>query len=96
MRHVFRSLRYTSTTRVRISLLTRNSSVNSVIATHSRMISAPLSLMTSCGTIVFPSDFDILRPSRSIRKPCVRTSRNGGRPRVASATSNELWNQPRC
>ena len=43
-----------------------------------------------------PSDFDILRPSRSIRKPWVSTSRNGGRPRVASATSSELWNQPRC
>ncbi len=47
------------------------------------MISAPLSLITSCGAIVLPTDFDILRPSRSIRKPCVSTCRNGGRPRVA-------------
>ena len=52
--------------------------------------------MTSCGEMTLPIDFDILRPSRSIRKPCVSTSRNGGRPRVASATSSELWNQPRC
>ena len=54
-------------------MLTRSSSVNSVIATHRRMISAPLSLMMSCGTMVLPTDFDILRPSRSIRKPCVST-----------------------
>ena len=59
-------------------------------------ISAPLSLITSCGRMVLPSDFDILRPSTSIRKPCVSTSRNGGRPRVPRPTSSELWNQPRC
>ncbi len=77
-------------------MLTRSSSVKSLIATQRRRISAPLSLMTSCGAMTLPSDFDILRPSRSIRKPCVSTSRYGGRPRVASATSSELWNQPRC
>src|SRR5215207_1934103 len=52
--------------------------------------------MISCGRITLPTDFDIFRPSRSIRNPCVSTSRNGGRPRVASPTSSELWNQPRC
>ena len=46
--------------------------------------------------MTLPTDFDILRPSRSIRKPCVSTSVKGGRPRVASATSSDLWNQPRC
>ena len=34
--------------------------------------------MTSCGSIVLPSDFDIFLPSSSIRKPCVSTALNGG------------------
>ena len=41
-------------------------------------MSAPLCLMTSCGAIELPSDFDIFRPSSATRKPCVSTSRNGG------------------
>ena len=37
------------------------------------MISAPLSLMMSCGRIVLPSDLDIFLPSSSTTKPWVTT-----------------------
>jgi hypothetical protein len=59
-------------------------------------MSAPLCLITSSGAIESPRDFDIFRPSMSIRKPCVSTCWNGGRRRVPSPTRSELWNQPRC
>jgi isoleucyl-tRNA synthetase len=44
-----------------------------VVTTQSRNMSAPDCLMTSCGTTVLPSDFDILRPSSSMVKPWVTT-----------------------
>ena len=63
--------------------------------TQSRRISAPLCLITSCGSMALPSDFDIFRPCSSTTKPWVMTSRYGARPRVPMPTSSELWNQPR-
>src|SRR4029078_11335014 len=58
-----RSLRYASRTRARICLPTRSSSRKSLIATHSRRISAPLSLITSCRRILVSNDVDIFRPA---------------------------------
>ena len=52
--------------------------------------------MTSCGAMVLPSDFDILRPSSSSVKPWVTTMSKGARPRVPQLSSSEEWNQPRC
>ena len=49
------------------------------------MISAPLSLMMSCGRMVLPSDLDIFLPSSSTTNPWVITALKGGRPRVAEA-----------
>ena len=48
---MLRNFRYASITRWRICLPTRSSSRKSLIATHRRRISAPLSLITSCGWI---------------------------------------------
>ena len=45
-------------------------------------MSAPEFLITSCGAVTLPSDFDILRPSSSSTKPCVSTTSNGATPRV--------------
>ncbi len=61
-----------------------------------RKMSAPDCLMTSCGAVTLPVDFDILRPCSSSTKPCVSTTSNGARPRVPQASSSEDWNQPRC
>src|SRR3954462_2356508 len=61
-----------------------------------RRISAPDCLMTSCGAVPLPSDFDILRPPSSSTKPCVSTTSNGARPRVPQLSSSDEWNQPRC
>jgi hypothetical protein len=41
--------------------------------THSRRISAPWVVITCCGEIVLPSDFDIFRPCSSSVKPWVTT-----------------------
>ena len=43
-------------------------------ATQRRRMSAPDCLITSCGAMTLPSDFDILRPSSSRTKPCVSTT----------------------
>ena len=59
-------------------------------------MSAPDCLMTSCGAMTLPSDFDILCPSSSSTKPCVSTMSNGARPRVPQLSRSEDWNQPRC
>ena len=40
--------------------------------THRRRISAPSVPATCCGAMPVPFDFDILRPSMSMTKPCVR------------------------
>ena len=74
----------------RICLPSLSSSRKSPIVTHRRRVSAPLSLMMSCGSMELPSDLDILWPSTSMMKPCVTTSRNGGRPacRGRPATSS--------
>ena len=59
-------------------------------------MSAPDCLITSCGAVTLPSDFDILRPCSSSTKPCVSTTSKGARPRVPQLSSSEEWNQPRC
>src|SRR3954463_2794948 len=59
-------------------------------------MSAPELLITSCGAVTLPSDFDILRPASSSTKPCVSTASNGATPRVPQLSSSEDWNQPRC
>src|SRR5258707_15506219 len=59
-------------------------------------MSAPLCFMTSCGAMTLPSDFDILRPSSSRTKPCVKTASYGARPRVPHDSISEELNQPRC
>src|SRR5437763_3906352 len=59
-------------------------------------MSAPDCLMTACGSIVLPSDFDILRPCSSCVKPWVSTMSNGARPQVPQLSSSDDWNQPRC
>src|SRR4029079_9991645 len=59
-------------------------------------MSAPDCLITACGAVTLPSDFDILRPFSSSTKPCVSTTSNGARPRVPQDSSKEDWNQPRC
>src|SRR5271163_2167309 len=59
-------------------------------------MSAPESLITSCGEVTLPSDFDILCPLSSSTKPWVNTASNGARPRVPQLSSSEDWNQPRC
>src|SRR5262249_19063282 len=61
-----------------------------------RRMSAPDCLITSCGAVTLPSDFDILRPSSSSTKPCVSTTSKGARARVPQDSSSEDWNQPRC
>ena len=61
-----------------------------------RRMSAPDCLMTSCGAVTLPSDFDILRPCSSSTKPWVSTTSKGARPRVPQDSSSEEWNQPRC
>ena len=64
------------------------------------MISAPLSLMMSSGSIELPSDLDILRPSSATMKPWVTTSRNGGRPRVPGGSGcddpHDIIEHPEC
>src|SRR6187455_3666796 len=59
-------------------------------------MSAPESLITSCGAVTLPVDFDILRPCSSSTKPCVSTRSNGARPRVPQLSKSDEWNQPRC
>ena len=54
-------------------------------------MSAPLSLMTSCGSTELPSDFDIFRPSSATMKPWVSTWRNGARPRVPDLAAFQDW-----
>ena len=61
-----------------------------------RRMSAPDCLITSCGAVTLPSDFDILRPFSSSTKPWVSTTSNGAPPRVPHDSSSEEWNQPRC
>ena len=61
-----------------------------------RRMSAPDCLITSCGAVTLPNDFDILRPCSSSTKPCVSTTSKGARPRVPQLSSSEEWNQPRC
>ena len=55
-------------------------------ATHRRSTSAPSVLMTFCGRMTLPSDFDILRPFSSTVNPCVSTARTA-RGRAARPTS---------
>src|SRR4026209_1570957 len=50
-----------------------------------RRMSAPDCLITSCGAVTLPSDFDILRPCSSSTKPWVSTTSNGARPRGPQA-----------
>src|SRR3954451_21869590 len=59
-------------------------------------MSAPLSLMTSCGAVTLPLDFDIFSPRSSKTKPWVSTTSKGARPRVPQDSKSEEWNQPRC
>src|SRR6267378_3279519 len=59
-------------------------------------MSAPDCLITSCGAVTLPCDFDILCPCSSSTKPCVSTTSKGARPRVPQLSSSEDWNQPRC
>ena len=83
-------------------MLTRSSSVNSVIATHSRMISAPLSLMTSCGVdhvaerlrhlAAFEVDQEAVRQHLAERRPSARRQR---RPAASSGTSRDAGRCPR-
>src|SRR4030095_749416 len=65
-------------------------------ATHRRRISAPSVSDTFCGATTLPLDFDILRPSPSTVKPCVKSALYGGTPFSMQETSSDEWNQPRC
>ncbi|MNN47587.1 hypothetical protein D3C81_1620150 [compost metagenome] len=59
-------------------------------------MSAPRVSLTFCGSMVLPSDLDILRPFSSTVKPCVSSSRYGAWLSMAQPVSSEEWNQPRC
>ena len=56
----------------------------------------PSLLPTSCGSMPFPSDFDILRPCASTVKPWVSSALYGAWPSIAQPVSSDEWNQPRC
>ena len=62
--------------------------------THSLKISAPYSLIISCGLIPFPADFDIFLPSSSITQPCVKIFLYGATPLLATDVKIEDWNHP--
>ncbi|MNM99786.1 hypothetical protein D3C81_1123550 [compost metagenome] len=53
-------------------------------------------LLTFSGSMVLPSDLDILRPFSSTVKPWVSSSRYGAWPSMAQPVSKDEWNQPRC
>ena len=59
-------------------------------------MSAPEVLITSCGAVTLPTDFDIFCPFSSRQKPCVSTTSKGARPRVPELSISDEWNQPRC
>src|SRR6476661_2463934 len=73
----------------------RTSSLKSTEADHRRSISAPCFLMTSSGSIAFPSDLCIALPSPSSTQPLSAQDRYGAELFSPVPTSSELWNQPR-
>ena len=77
-----------------MSLEILTSDLKSEDNTHNLKISAPYSLIISCGLIPFPADFDIFLPSSSITQPCVNMFLYGEIPFVATEVNIDDWNHP--